>query len=133
MKRIMLVMTFLFVHFAVLGQTVTGPIKPTDVNGIVFWQTGQTLKQAVDLLPSTGGIVMLPVATISSGYSIAAPLTKSNVTLMGSGMPTFLSDRLSSGTIIQGPLTVNADYFSAYNLGVDMGPYVTNTFYSGVV
>src|SRR5581483_9616938 len=35
---------------------------------IVYAQPGQTLKQAVDSLPSSGGVVVLGIGTWSSGY-----------------------------------------------------------------
>jgi len=52
--------------------------------------------------------------------------------LLGAGMPRLSADRKrfvsGSGTVIQGTLLNFADGFEAYNLGVDVGEYVTTTF-----
>ena len=60
----------------------------------------------------------------------------SDITIVGAGMPEYSDDdsRLvsGSGTVIQGALINFADGFKCYNLGVDVGSHVVDTFNAGV-
>src|SRR5215472_3926638 len=69
---------------------------------IVRAQTGQTIKQAVDSLPSNGGVVVLGIGTWSSGYLHGGYISSPNVTIRGSGMPSYNSQftAMTGGTIV---------------------------------
>lgn len=109
-----------------------------------WWGNGAgTLLKAIAALPSTGGVVQM----LARDYNIVGlygwiPFTgpyigieKPNVTLRGAGMPTTASDGSrfisGSGTVIQGTLSNYANGFEAYDLGVDVGPYVRATYNFG--
>ena len=109
-----------------------------------WWGNGAgTLLKAIDALPSTGGVVQM----LARDYNIVGlygwiPFTgpyigneKPNVTLRGAGMPTTASNGSrfisGSGTVIQGTLSNYANGFEAYDLGVDVGPYVRATYNFG--
>jgi hypothetical protein len=99
-------------------------------------QNSQTIKDLVDSLPPTGGIVSLGIGTWSSGYNSTDLITKPNITIQGSGMPgynpTFTA--MSGGTIVQGhlPASTGADYFTVTDLGVDAGPAYINGSNGGI-
>lgn len=114
------------------------PVRPD------WWgSSAGTLVKAVDALPATGG----EIALLARDYNIVGsygwiPFTgpyvgieKPNVVLRGSGMPLTASDgsrfESGTGTVIQGTLVNYADGFEAYDLGVDVGPYVTATYNFG--
>jgi len=96
----------------------------------------QTVKEAVDSLPPTGGTVALGIGVWKSGYNSTEFITKPNVTIRGSGMPgynpTFTA--MSGGTIVQGPLYASsgADYFAVQDLGVDAGSAYINAQNGGI-
>ena len=96
------------------------------------------LVRAIEYLPATGGTIKLG----PKDYRITGEYhhtmgdykgnLKPNIKLLGSGMPQpdsgetrFVS---GSGTVIQGCLVNYADGFEAYDLGVDVGSYVTTTY-----
>jgi hypothetical protein len=91
---------------------------------VVYAQAGQTVKEAVDSLPPTGGTVFLGMGTWNSGYATDF-IAKPNITIQGSGMPGYNSTftAMNGGTIVQGPLPASsgADYFTVEDLGVDAG------------
>lgn len=97
---------------------------------IVYAQPGQTLKQAVDSLPSSGGVVVLGIGAWTSGYLSGSFITKPNVTIQGSGTPAYNSQftAMTGGTIVLGPLAVSsgADHFTVQDLGVDAGQTYIN-------
>lgn len=108
-------------------------------------QPGTSIKDAVDALPSTGGVIMLAQGTYTSGYDSVsgAVLTKQNVKIYGVGMPSLNSQTaptaLTGGTIIQGEFGVagyspngSANGFEMHNLGIDVGQDVVNSLYAGV-
>jgi len=105
--------------------------KPT-----VYAEAGQTVKELVDSLPPTGGIVSLGIGTWSSGYNSTDVITKPNITIQGSGMPGYDSTftALSGGTIVQGhlPASTGADYLTVQALGVDAGPAYIDANNGGV-
>jgi hypothetical protein len=97
---------------------------------IVYTQPGQTLKQAVDSLPPSGGVVVLGIGTWTSGYLSGAFISKPNITIRGYGMPAYNSEftAMTGGTIVLGPLAVSsgADHFTVQDLGVDAGQTYIN-------
>jgi len=103
---------------------------------IVYAQTGQTVKEAVDSLPPTGGAVSLGIGTWSSGYNSTDLITKPSITIQGSGMPGYNSTftAMTGGTILQGhlPASTGADYFTVKDLGVDVGSAYINASNGGV-
>lgn len=102
---------------------------------VVYARAGQTVKEAVDSLPPTGGIVVLGVGVWSSGYTTDL-ITKPNVTIRGSGIPGYNATytAMNGGTIVQGNLSAStgADYFTVEDLGVDAGPAYINAHNGGV-
>jgi hypothetical protein len=113
------------------GCTAQNNIKEPSVTGpVVYAQPGQTVKQAVDSLPSTGGTVVLGPGSWNSGYE-GTLITRPNITIQGSGIAGYNSDftAMVGGTIILGSLVVStgADYFTIRDLGVDAGQqFITN-------
>jgi len=97
---------------------------------------GQTLKQMIDSLPPTGGIVELGPGEWISGYQPGTVISKPNVTIKGAGMPQFNSDftAMAGGTILLGPVGVStgADYFTVKDLGVDAGQAYINGQNGGI-
>jgi hypothetical protein len=101
------------------------PVRPE------WWGSGQnTIRLAVNALPTAGGVVQLEDKTyLSNGFSYGSgaatgvAITKSNVTLRGRKKPQLATDckSLTGGTIIQGLVLVFADNFEALDLGVDNG------------
>jgi len=136
-------------------QTISSPLDFTGTVSVgtmtIYGTTSMTIKQMVDELPSTGGTIILPVGTFRSGYECSVPgscvieystgllptyLSKSNVTIIGSGMPSYSSDYSGfvsdSGTIIQGSFYIgDADNFSMSNVGIDVGYTFVNANYGG--
>jgi hypothetical protein len=109
----------------------SNPNQPTVTGPVVYAQPGQTVKQAVDSLPSTGGTVILGLGSWSSGY-VGTLIARPNITIQGSGMPGYNSDftAMVGGTIILGSLVAStgADYFTIRDLGVDAGQnFITNS------
>jgi hypothetical protein len=120
-----------------LGSCSGGKQFPSELRFVVvFAQSGQTVKQLVDSLPAAGGTVFLGPGTWQSGYGAGSAITKPNVGIFGSGMPSYNSDytALAGGTIILGtlPVTTGADHFELYDLGIDVGPAYVNAFLGGV-
>jgi len=121
-----------------LGATVSGgtgsssiatfpnEINVPNLNSFVYVQPGQTIPQAVALLPSTGGTVIVPPITVPRDVTL---ITKSNVNIIGAGMPIPNSGQTamatSSGTILQGMLIFSgASNITVANLGIDVGDTV---------
>jgi len=104
-------------------------------SSIVYAQSGQTVKEAVDSLPPTGGTVVLGIGVWSSGYTTDF-ITKPNVTIRGSGIPGYNSTytAMSGGTIVQGtlPASTGADYFAVQDLGVDVGSAYIDAHNGGI-
>ncbi len=103
---------------------------------IVYAQAGQTVKEAVESLPSSGGVVSLGIGTWSSGYGPTELITRPHITIQGSGIPAFNSSftAMSGGTIVQGHLSAStgADYFTVKDLGVDTGRAYINANNGGM-
>jgi hypothetical protein len=103
---------------------------------VVYAEAGQTVKEAVNSLPPTGGTVFLGIGTWDSGYNATDFITKPNITIQGSGMPGYNSTftAMSGGTIVQGhlPASTGADYFTVEDLGVDVGPAYIDANNGGV-
>lgn len=114
----------------------TGPNSKDKNIAVVYAQAGQTVKEAVDSLPATGGAVILGVGSWSSGYGAGEFIARPYITIQGSGMPGYNSTftAMSGGTIVQGPLpaSTGADYFTVENLGVDAGSAYINANNGGV-
>src|SRR5581483_4236402 len=95
-------------------------------NPVNFYaQAGQTVRDAVESLPSTGGIVVLGAGVWQSGYLHGGAITTPNVTIRGAGMPSYNADfsAMTGGTIVLGPLQIStgADHITVEDLGVDSG------------
>lgn len=95
---------------------------------VVYCQPGETVMECVQELPSNpevNGTVIFSAGTFPSGYT-ASRITRSHVTLQGATMPVYNPNltALTGGTIITGTLPVGADYFTARDLGIDVGPGV---------
>lgn len=103
----------------------------------VYAQPGQTVKQAIDSLPTAGGVVYLGLGRWSSGYDDYTNfIAKPNITIQGSGMANYNSSftAMTGGTIVQGPLLAisGADYLVVRDLGIDAGQAYINANNSGV-
>lgn len=103
----------------------------------VYLQPGQTVRQAIDSLPTNGGVVYLGLGTWSSGYDDYTDfISKPNITIQGSGMANYNSSftAMTGGTIVQGPLLAisGADYLIVRDLGIDAGQAYINENNSGV-
>jgi len=114
-----------------------GGVNPCPVQRpCVHVQRGQTVKQAIDSLPTTGGVVYLGVGTWSSGYYYPDVISKPNITIQGSGMANYNSTftALIDGTIVQGPLLASsgANYLTVRDLGIDAGSAYINANNNGV-
>lgn len=105
-----------------------------------WWGNGQnTVRYAINSLPSTGGVVQLEDKTYqtnnySYGFGGAAnSIDKDNVSIKGRKMPSFTSDckALTGGTIIQGMVGAFANNISFSDLGVDNGFTISQTLYGG--
>lgn len=94
-----------------------------------------TMARAVAALPLGGGVIQFERRRYKSSFDTeAAHLTKTNVRFQGRQIPSVSTDdsRQERGTVIEGPLAVFADFFSAAGLGVDAGSYVCDTYYGGI-
>lgn len=105
-------------------------VTAQSLNGFVVVKAGQSILQAVNLLPSGGGTVIVPNGTFPSGTT-SSPITTSNVTIIGAGMPIPNSGQTAmlagSGSIIQGTLLFSgASNITVANLGVDVGDVQNN-------
>ena len=93
---------------------------------VAYAQIGQTVKEVVDSLPPTGGIVLLGAGAWPSGYNSDEFISKPNIQIVGYGRPDFNSDftAMIGGTIILGQLAASpgANYLTVKHLGVDAGP-----------
>jgi hypothetical protein len=139
------------------ATTVTAPIYDTlsqmfsatsqvTLSGCAFvrpewWGTGQnTVRFAINSLPSTGGVVQLENATYQpNGYvygfgGTGVYVSKDNVTIRGRTMPRLSTDctNLEGGSIIQGMFLVYANNFQMSDCGIDTGLDVVAAFYGGV-
>lgn len=103
---------------------------------MVYAQVGQTVKDAVGALPPTGGMVVLGMGAWPSGYVSGQLISRSNITIQGSGRPGFNSTftAMVGGTIILGnlPASTGADYLTVRDLGVDAGLAYINADNGGV-
>ena len=104
--------------------------KADNLPGVIFADQFDTLSDAVNSLPDTGGVVLLPGGVTEPHIGT---ITKKNVCIMGVGNPDFLADStgLSGGSIVIGPLIVDADGFKFISAGVDSGSAVCNSRYAG--
>lgn len=108
------------------------PVRPE------WWGNGNgTIRKAIAALPALGGDVQLSVRDYDmvNGWTRYDGNEKPNVRLIGAGMPIVTDDMTSyisgSGTVIRGMVLNFANGFEAYDLGVDVGTYVCNTFNGG--
>lgn len=103
---------------------------------VIHAVSGETLKQLIDSLPPTGGVVEMGLGTWVSGYQPGTVISKPNVTIQGAAMPQFNADytAMVGGTILLGPIGVStgADYFTVRDLGVDAGQVYINARNGGV-
>src|ERR1700761_5923760 len=120
----------------ILGWACGATPKKTGTATVIYAQAGQTVKEAVDSLPATGGTVILGPGIWTSGYGATDFIARPYITIQGSGMPGYNSPftEMSGGTIVQGHLSASAgaDYFSVGDLGVDAGPAYINANNGGV-
>jgi hypothetical protein len=96
--------------------------------------TAAAFTAAVNAL-APGGSLLLSNSTYRTAYgTYAAPMTKGNIKIKGTKMPSFNSGYtgLENGTIIQGGFIIKADYVEVTDLGVDSGSAVCTALYSGV-
>jgi hypothetical protein len=118
---------------ALTGCGGSRSVSITNLTGnFINCQAGETVNACVQRLPSngaTGGTVMFSAGTYPSGYTGSDRITRANLTLQGAGMPDYNSKltALTGGTIITGTLPVGADYFTARDLGVDVGSGVVGS------
>jgi hypothetical protein len=101
-------------------------------SNFVNCQSGETVKACVERLPSNsmpGGTVVFAAGVYPSGYTGDERITAAYVTLQGAAMPEYNSEltALTGGTIITGTLPVGADYFTARDLGIDVGSLVAGS------
>ena len=94
-----------------------------------------TLRDAINALPDTGGVINVPYGRYPAGvwkYDTDY-MGKVNVTLRGQQMPAFspTADRLVGGSIIEGRFNVFAHGFTVENLGFDCGKYVVDAYFGG--
>lgn len=95
-----------------------------------------TLKAAINALPASGGVILVPVGRFQAGafdYDTNY-MSKANVRLLGVKMPALsvTCDRLQGGSIIEGRFNAFADNFGHENIGYDSGKYVIDTYFGGV-
>lgn len=85
-------------------------------------------------IPSTGKYILRLGRRDYNAFGIGT-LTKPNVTIAGSGVPTYdaTTQRLvsGSGTVIQGQIHNQAKGFGIFNLGIDYGEHVRTTLAGG--
>ena len=104
--------------------------RPNVNTATVYAPHEQTLKQMIDALPPSGGVIQLGLGAWLTGYQPGTFISKPNVTIQGSGMPGYNADftAMIGGTILLGPLgaSTGADGFTVRDLGIDAGQaYVT--------
>lgn len=126
-----LVVTFLACALVGCGESKSFNNSIPTSNSVTC-HIGETVKGCVGRLPSNGataGTVVFSVGTYPSGYSGSDRITTANLTLQGAAMPDYHSGltALTGGTIITGTLPVGADYFTARDLGVDVGSTVVGS------
>ena len=99
----------------------------------VFMEPGQTLMDAIGLLPANGGSVFIPEGNYYAGDYGAVFMQKPNVTLIGTKMATInpTASRMVGGSIIEGKFSVFADNFSMSNVSFDLGLDVCNARFPG--
>lgn len=110
------------------------PVRPE------WWGSGQnTVKYAINSLPSTGGVVQLEDKTYQTsnyayGFAGAANCPqKDGLIIRGRKMPTFTSDckALTGGSIIQGMFNPWSNGLELSDLGIDNGFTISQTLYGG--
>lgn len=107
-----------------------------------FGDAAGNIRLAVNALPAFGGVVQLENKTYPHSYSMdsagqgagVAYLAKPYVKLVGRKLPSVnaAGTALEGGTVVQGPMTVNADHFEVDLIGLDSGKAVCDTLWSGV-
>lgn len=94
-----------------------------------------TLRDAINALPDTGGVINVPYGRFPAGVwkFDTNYMGRANVTLRGQQMPSISpnADRLVGGSIIEGRFNVFAHNFTVENLGFDCGKYVVDTYFGG--
>lgn len=120
---------------ASLVKTSNGDTVQEKFNKIatVFMKPGQTLMDAIGMLPSNGGTVFIPDDRFYAGDYGTVFMQKPNVTLIGAKKPSYKSNArgLGGGSIIEGKFSVFADNFSMVNLGFDLGADVCDARFPG--
>lgn len=118
------------------GLTEDDLIQIRKMQGIVGLENYSTLKDAIADLPSTGGVVEVPVGRFKSGVwkFDSNYMAKDNVTIRGVQMPKVSAncDRLVGGSIIEGRFNAFANNFCVENIGFDCGKYVIDTYFGGL-
>lgn len=122
------------------GQPASGPSSAGPVT--VSPPPGSSLADAVSSLPANGGTINLSAGIYKSGFDNGSVLTKPNVKIDCSGMPSLNNSSdptsLVGGTIIQGEVDVagyssqgSAAGFEMHNCGIDVGKSVVDSLYAG--
>ncbi|MDF5005656.1 hypothetical protein P3596_02150 [Vibrio parahaemolyticus] len=114
---------------------VVDKIKPLANDYTVNIRDFDSLKSAIDALPSNGGVVLIPEGRWWSGdYDYNNNyMAKPGVRLVGEKLPSVSAnaDRLIDGSIIYGRFNCYADYLSVEEVGFDMGKYTIDTHFGG--
>ena len=79
-------------------------------------------QNAVAAIPAEGGILLIPAGTYYLGNT-GILISRSNITIVGEGMPRIADNNLSlvGGTILQGPVIIDGNNITVEDLGVDSG------------
>jgi hypothetical protein len=79
-------------------------------------------QNAVAAIPAAGGILLIPAGTYYLGNT-GILISRSNITIVGEGMPRIADNNLSlvGGTILQGPVIIDGNNITVQDLGVDSG------------
>ena len=110
------------------------PVRPE------WWGSGQnTVRYAINSLPSSGGTVQLEAKTYKPNgfvYGFGASgtyISKAGVTIRGAKMPRLAGNckSLVDGSVIQGMLLAYADNFALENVGIDCGFDVVAEYHGG--
>ena len=89
------------------------------------------VEAAAASLPSHGGVLRLPAGRYHSPSGFL--FSRSNITIVGDGMPRVADDlnSLVGGTILNGTVLIDGDNISVENLGADHGITYSNTHKAG--
>ena len=79
-------------------------------------------QNAIAAIPATGGTLLIPAGTYYLGNT-GILISRSNITIVGEGMPRIADNNLSlvGGTILQGPVIIDGNNITVEDLGVDSG------------